>query len=161
MFFLSSSFTILVAAEHFGRNRYRCFGCLNEFCSSCLEVPYHKGYTCAEFASPKCRFCNLPVPERLRSALPDLKDQMVSAQSFLFQLIFELVLCQICNAPQCEQSARLCCVKTLHCGHRCYGYKGEQICPPCLYSSCPSHPPLLPAGWLAKALAITCSLDLF
>jgi E3 ubiquitin-protein ligase MYCBP2 len=50
------------AAVHMAKFRIRCPKCEKNFCTKCLEEPYHLGKTCEQFksfkAARKCRYCD-------------------------------------------------------------------------------------------------------
>lgn len=49
------------AAQHLAENRLRCNSCSDDFCVTCGQYPYHKGYTCKEFKFKqnfdRCKYC--------------------------------------------------------------------------------------------------------
>ena len=46
---------------HYNNHRYSCPSCSAVFCASCTEMPYHCGFTCAEYLDDarnrECRYC--------------------------------------------------------------------------------------------------------
>lgn len=87
------------AAAHMGKCRVRCNGCGRNFCSKCLEYPYHLGYTCEGYRSyknsAKCRYCKAEV----------------SGNSGV----------DVCSRKDCAAAFKNACKAILPCGHRCYG----------------------------------------
>lgn len=116
------------AVKHYLSNRIRCRteNCHTDFCASCLCSPYHTGLNCAEYieflSAPKCRFCKSPVTS-LNRAVND-------------NPAFE----NICSDRECQYKILLSCDRELSCGHFCYGFKGESVCPPCLEQECLERP---------------------
>ena len=57
------------AVAHREEFRFRCRQCNTECCSSCMRIPYHTGYTCAEYdiylKSRRCRFCSETIPQEV------------------------------------------------------------------------------------------------
>merc|ERR1719361_1442824 len=52
--------------KHFSSHRMLCRNCFTDFCSLCLEQPYHMGCDCATYVeiqnAPRCRFCRSVIP---------------------------------------------------------------------------------------------------
>lgn len=48
---------VLRAADDWPFLRYRCAFCSTDFCDACSTTPYHDGFTCEEFAAPRCSLC--------------------------------------------------------------------------------------------------------
>ena len=118
------------AAKHMGEYRARCNVCGKNFCSKCLEYPYHLGYTCESYKeyknSAKCRYCKYEIKPKTASNIS--KD--------------------ICNKNECVNLYKSSCKKTLACGHHCYGnllyilgFDGEGNCMPCLAVDCVKKDP--------------------
>ncbi len=103
------------AAKHMSEYRVRCPECANNFCSKCKVEPYHVGKTCGQYEMEKnmrkCRFCGCNI--RIR----DINH---------------------CSKRACKNESRKCCVKSLDCGHPCFGYHGEATHAPCLHEDCVS-----------------------
>jgi hypothetical protein len=110
--------------DHFMQYRLACpnVRCFENFCGSCLVAPYHTGFDCAGYkeylAAPKCRFCRFPITQR---------NQRVDSAG---------LISNACNSEACGIKLGVSCCKTLCCGHSCFGYRDEPVCPPCLHPSC-------------------------
>ena len=56
------------AAEHYAAHRCRCPRCKVDFCSECLNSPYHIGQTCDSFkrfvTSKRCRYDNVVITNK-------------------------------------------------------------------------------------------------
>lgn len=108
--------------KNYVENRYTCLNsnCKTEQCRSCSAVPYHLGFTCEEWAknmnATKCRFCETVIPNI------DVKE-LKAFQS-------------ICKQDDCQKRKKMCCNKTLACGHPCAGVQGEIECLKCLNDEC-------------------------
>jgi hypothetical protein len=105
------------AAEHYAYNRCRCPSCKIDFCVECKRFPYHIGKTCQEqqkiLNSKLCRYDNQIITDKNKGPADD-----------------------VCNNQECMITYSTACTKNLRCGHKCWGCKGEKVCPPCLDSSC-------------------------
>ena len=103
--------------RHYNEFRYRCPNCATNFCSSCMTVPYHAGYTCEEFSTftkaRHCKFCKGVIPANTKT--------------------------DVCTDDECKVKSEQVCGKKLKCGHACGGSKGEPKCPPCLHEDCDSN----------------------
>jgi E3 ubiquitin-protein ligase MYCBP2 len=99
------------AAEHMSQFRLRCPNCSNISCAKCKVLPYHLGMTCEESKSfksaRKCKYCE--------SVIKGAGD---------------------CSDPECIERSERACPKRLHCGHGCYGTRGETECGGCLNEAC-------------------------
>jgi hypothetical protein len=53
--------------EHYLKHRLRCRQCEKAFCTACKTVPYHIGYTCAQWTKSlnglKCRSCDIDIDQ--------------------------------------------------------------------------------------------------
>eukprot|EP01083_Nonionella_stella_P080121 219972_1 len=112
--------------QHKARYRFRCSGngCRTIFCSGCNAVPYHTGYTCAQYKqyqqSAKCRFCEVT----LDATNTAVKDHTLNTG-----------LDAVCSSTECIQKRRRSCDYVHTCGHNCIGLMGHE-CIPCLNKKC-------------------------
>jgi hypothetical protein len=108
------------AAEHYAANRCRCPSCKIDFCAGCKVTPYHIGQTCQaardHALSKRCRYCDSKITSRNQGPTDD-----------------------VCNTQECVGTYKTACTKVLKCGHKCYGCKGEKVCPPCLNNECSNY----------------------
>jgi hypothetical protein len=124
----------VLARNHYAQYRQACpnTACAAKkfnFCRSCRVAPYHTGFDCADYRSfleaPKCRFCRTPITQRTqRTGVEAINQSPLLGQS------------GVCNADECTTKLALCCTNVLPCGHACFGYRNELVCPPCLHSDC-------------------------
>ena len=102
------------ALRHYNEFRIRCPKCASDFCSSCLALPYHVGYTCAQLLefqqANHCRFCGSAMPANAKG--------------------------DVCGEAECLAKQASACSKVLACTHKCGGCKGEKSCLPCLHEDC-------------------------
>ena len=115
------------AKRHYVRNRIRCPSdeCRTVFCAECKVIPYHEGFTCAEFegyqGAAQCRFCQVELTKENRvgtnsKTAPPLRD--------------------VCRAADCVERRATACQAVLPCGHWCRGVRGESKHLPCLEEEC-------------------------
>jgi len=104
---------------HFQEFRVRCRQCQTVFCANCKVIPYHKGYTCAQFVDYQkarhCRFCSTRL---------DDKNTLGDAPS--------VALRDVCVQEECAAKRALSCTKMLSCGCPCGGVRDEPECLQCL-----------------------------
>eukprot|EP00494_Astrolonche_serrata_P031945 UN32214 len=112
-----------LAQQHYLSHRVCCRECGTNFCRSCREVGYHKGFSCEDYEIYKnaehCRYCSVAI-------MPETKCESCPSAA----------LENICNNPLCLEKRKNACVHTLPCGHPCFGIRGEKECPPCLHPEC-------------------------
>jgi E3 ubiquitin-protein ligase MYCBP2 len=103
------------AAENYALSCFSCSKCKATRCLECSQSPYHLGWSCAEAAriagGEICRYC-----EGLSGPGADY-----------------------CRRKECAECFKQSCLKTLPCGHRCFGVAEDSICPPCLLCLSPSE----------------------
>uniref|UniRef100_A0A6A7FXV8 RanBP-type and C3HC4-type zinc finger-containing protein 1 n=1 Tax=Hirondellea gigas TaxID=1518452 RepID=A0A6A7FXV8_9CRUS len=111
---------------HYNQNRIRCRGCQENFCISCLAVPYHTGYNCDQFreygAAKHCRFCTTQLS--IQNTAPSLGKP---------------ALADVCTEDECIERRGQSCSTTLGCGHACGGVSDEKEHLPCLGEDCKDH----------------------
>ncbi|CEO96492.1 hypothetical protein PBRA_005101 [Plasmodiophora brassicae] len=108
---------------HYLNNRLRCrnSACSIDFCRSCLERPYHSGFTCDEYqifkTADHCRFCDAAlIPGKNLATDPPAP-----------------ALARCCTASECLRKRDQACLVMLDCGHPCGGVRGETNHPPCMF----------------------------
>jgi hypothetical protein len=107
------------AAYHKAEFWVRCPdpSCERIFCYACQESPYHDGFTCRTFKENKelvrCWNCK----DVIEGFNGDLNNPF-------------------CMKEACQREANGQCSNTLDCTHGCRGYKGEEVCLPCLNEQC-------------------------
>jgi hypothetical protein len=117
--------------EHFNTHRVRCYDCRAVFCSDCLVMPYHDGFTCEQFRTRalvlSCRFCTAVVPDRREE------------RSF-FDRLFRRRRAprDVCAGEDCVERGLLECDKSLPCGHPCYS-PPDEACGACLVEGCAAN----------------------
>lgn len=108
------------AAEHYAANRCRCPSCKIDFCAGCKMNPYHIGKSCEaakqHAVAKKCRYDDSVITSKNQGPADD-----------------------VCNSIECINTYKTACTKVLKCGHKCWGCKGEKICPPCIDKSCMNY----------------------
>jgi hypothetical protein len=86
------------------RYRFRCRGCLKDFCCKCSVSPYHENFTCHShqtfITSKHCKYC----------------DCVITTNEYH------------CNQLECLEKNKIACKKILECG----GVSGEEKCLKCL-----------------------------
>jgi len=104
-----------ITEHHREEYRFRCRSCSTEFCSGCMAIPYHVGYTCEGYSrylkAKHCRFCAVTL-DGIGNASSTTND--------------------VCKSEECLEKAKLCCKKWHPCGHPCGGILDELQCLPCL-----------------------------
>jgi len=107
------------AWKHFMQYRIRCIECQTVFCADCKVNPYHKGFTCKDFATYQsarhCRYCSSQL-----DANNSVKNPPSSA------------LRDVCTDEECVEKMELACTKFNKCGCPCGGVRDEKECLPCL-----------------------------
>jgi len=150
------------AVKHCQDHRFRCRQCSTIFCASCSSVPYHIGFTCEEYkvyqTSSKCRYCDdvveRPSPVKLTDLAAKPENKIIStmaqrkitvgeghpARQSVKALIehFGAVEDTVCLNDDCRKVTEEACMKTLKCGHACFGIVTdcEHGCLPCLHPDC-------------------------
>jgi len=111
----TSNTSATVADQHREEYRFRCRFCATEFCSGCLRIPYHVGYTCEGYSrylkAKHCRFCAVTLDSGGTSTG---------------------TMTDVCKSEECVDKSKLSCKKWNPCGHPCCGILDEQQCLPCL-----------------------------
>lgn len=101
------------AAVYMSKHRFRCPSCAATQCATCGTAPYHDAYTCESYqlasSKPKCHYCKKPLDG------------------------------EQCSDADCQSRFNLQCMKTLPCGHGCFGTKNESECPSCLQCAGTEH----------------------
>jgi E3 ubiquitin-protein ligase MYCBP2 len=107
-------------AEHYAYNRCRCPSCKIDFCVGCKSNPYHIGKTCENHlkfvSAKKCRYDDQVISMNNKGPADD-----------------------VCNNQECVNTFKTACNKLLKCGHKCWGCKGEKVCPPCIDKECSQY----------------------
>lgn|SRR3990167_560670 len=120
------------AILHYQRCRIRCRNCSEEFCTECKKIPYHEGYTCAEYklncSVVHCRFCD----KLLRSKDP----QEIKRQLALLPKQASTIVDNTCDSCKWKNDVvhtgiAGSCLHQKYCTSFHLG-----SCPPCLHPDC-------------------------
>ena len=164
------------ARLHRALHRFRCV-CGTDFCSSCVEFPYHLGQSCAHArwiaSAPRCRYCQEPVGKFCESPTPlapregmtvreiqNAIDAVGLDRTWVVEkgelLAVAALAAGICSALECRRKGRAACTRLLRCGHYCGGLRGERECPPCLQEPCSLGAKDASAGGEGGGLCVVC-----
>ena len=119
------------ALTHFQQFRHRCRKCSEDFCSQCKKMPYHEGYTCAEYEHDSlhahCRFCDKLLPEREITVVKEQLQQLCTNINTVVQNV-----CDECAPKEAAtHDGVLPCKHQKHCTSNHLG-----SCPPCIHPDC-------------------------